>query len=586
VTSTQPRRPNVVFVITDDQGYGDLGCTGNPIVQTPHIDAFYRESVKMTQFHVGPTCAPTRSTLMTGHYANSTGVWHTIGGRSLMRSDEWTLAEALRGAGYRTGLFGKWHLGDSGPYRPENRGFETTVVHGGGGISQTPDYWGNDYFDDTYRVNGEPKRFEGYCTDVFFEQAMRFIATHRGEPFFCMIATNAPHSPFNVETHYYERYKGRVPDNRARFYGMITNIDENFGRLRRALEDWGLAEDTIVVFMTDNGTACGADLDRSQFVVDGYNAGMRGKKGSPYDGGHRVPFFVRWPAGALAHGSNVDSLTASVDFMPTILDLCGVPVPEGRTFHGQSIAPLLRGETAGWPDRTIVTDSQRVARPIKWRQSAVMTDRWRLVNGKELYDILQDPEQRTDIAEREPETVARLREAYEAWWEIVSRQMDQEIPIPIGREEGEETLLNAHDWRNGACECPWNQAAIRAGEASNGYWEVDVAEAGEYEFELRRWPKEAERPLAAGIDGDDVSWNEACVAPTSRSWYRGGKAIPVHEASLRVGGREHRTEVAPGAISAQFRVNLQPGPDHVETLFADAEGRELCGAYYVYVRKV
>lgn len=577
------RRPNVILVLTDDQGYGDLGCTGNPIIETPNIDRFHGESVHLTDYHVGPTCAPTRAGLLTGHCANSTGVWHTIGGRSLLRRDEWTLAQALRDAGYRTGIFGKWHLGDAYPYRPQDRGFETTVVHGGGGISQTPDSWGNDYFDDTYFVNGEPRAFEGYCTDVFFREGMRFIEENRSRPFFCTITTNAPHGPYNVEPRYSERYQGKVPDYRARFYGMITNIDENFGRLRRHLQALGLERDTVLIFMTDNGSSGGARLDRAQFPVDGYNAGLRGLKGSPYDGGHRVPFFMRWPGGGLDTARDVERVTANVDFMPTVLDLCGVPVPEGRTFHGKSVAPLLRGETEGWEERALVTDSQRLASPVKWRQSAVITDRWRLVNGKELYDMPVDREQRRDVAAEHPDVVARLREEYEKWWETVSTQFEVEIPISLGADPAKETTLTCHDWRNDNCDCPWNQSHIRQGMIANGYWEVEVEVEGDYAIELRRWPASVDRPLTAGVEGDDVPWRREWIPEGDWGHYTGGKALPLTEARLRIGDQEHQCAVGPEDTAATFQVRLPSGPTHLQTWLTD--GADLVvGAYYVTVR--
>lgn len=230
-----PRRPNVVLVITDDQGYGDLGCHGNPIIQTPNIDALHSQSVRLTNFHVGPTCAPTRAGLMTGRYCNCTGVWHTIGGRSLLRKDEITLGDVFRAGGYRTGMFGKWHLGDNYPFRPHDRGFDEALYHGGGGVSQTNDWWGNDYFDDIYLRNGEPEAFQGYCTDVWFSQAMDFVERNRQQPFFCYLSTNAPHSPHNVPERYARLYEG-LPCERDRFYGMITNIDDNMARLRAHLQ--------------------------------------------------------------------------------------------------------------------------------------------------------------------------------------------------------------------------------------------------------------------------------------------------------------------------------------------------------------
>lgn len=573
-------RPNVVFVITDDQGYGDLGCTGNPIIRTPHLDRFYAESVRFTNFHVGPTCAPTRAGLMTGHYANSTGVWHTIGGRSLLRKEEWTIADALRDNGYRTGIFGKWHLGDAEPYRPQDRGFDTTVVHGGGGISQTPDYWGNDYFDDTYLVNGKPKRFEGYCTDVFFREALRFIAEHRDEPFFCYIATNAPHVPYNVEDRHADPYRDKVPEARARFYGMIGNIDENFGRLRARLEAWGLAHNTILVFMTDNGSSGGATTDAHGFVKEGYNAGLRGLKNSPYDGGHRVPFFIRWPAGRIRDGRDIGRIAANVDFMPTVLDLCGIAVPEERTFHGQSLTPLLYGADEPWPDRTMVTDSQRLVQPVKWRQSAVMTDRWRLINGKELYEITADREQRSDVAGSYPDVVGRLRSEYEKWWELVSVKFDEEIPISIGTAAGDATCLTCHEWRNEHCELPYNQRMIREGMEANGYWELCIEQSGTYRFEVRRWPEEAARPLTSGIEGDDVIWSKEYIQEKDWLLYTGGRALPITQAGLKIDNTAYVQQVEPDQEFALFTLKLEQGPARLETWFTDQE-RFTVGGYYV-----
>ncbi|MGB2821551.1 MAG: arylsulfatase, partial [Phycisphaerae bacterium] len=281
-------KPNVVLVITDDQGYGDLGCHGNEVIRTPNIDRLHGESVRLTNFHVGPTCAPTRAGLMTGRYCNCTGVWHTIAGRSLIRRDEVTMADVFAAGGYRTGIFGKWHLGDNYPFRPQDRGFQDVLVHGGGGVSQTPDYWGNDYFDDTYFRSGVPESCTGYCTDVWFDEAMKFIEAGRDRPFFCYLPTNAPHGPYNVADSYSRPYRGLIPDQRANFYGMITNIDDNVGRLRAKLAELGIEENTILIWMTDNGTSAGCSLDENEFVREGFNAGMRGMKGSAYDGGHRT----------------------------------------------------------------------------------------------------------------------------------------------------------------------------------------------------------------------------------------------------------------------------------------------------------
>ncbi len=352
-------RPNVVFVLTDDQGYGDLACHGNPVLRTPHLDRLHSESVRLTNYHVGPTCAPTRAGLLTGHYANSTGVWHTIGGRSLLRQDEISLADFFSRAGYVTGIFGKWHLGDNFPYRPQDRGFDEVLVHGGGGVGQTPDYWGNDYFDDSYWDGDRWVAQEGYCTDVWFRHGLDFIERNRERPFLCYIPTNAPHSPHLVHPRYSAPYRDNTPHaDRANYYGMVSCIDENVGVLRAKLAEWGLAENTILIFMTDNGSGGGVEVDERHFVTSGFNAGMRGKKNSEYDGGHRTPCFVHWPAGGLTGGRDVERISANVDILPTLLDLCAVDDPTAYDFDGQSLAPLLAGETPGWPDRALVTDSQ------------------------------------------------------------------------------------------------------------------------------------------------------------------------------------------------------------------------------------
>ena len=585
-------RPNIVLVLTDDQGYGDLGCTGNPHVRTPNIDVFHAESVRLADYHVGPTCAPTRAGLLTGHYANSTGVWHTIGGRSLLREGEWTLAAALAEAGYATGIFGKWHLGDTFPYRPHDRGFQSAVVHGGGGISQTPDFWGNDYFDDTYFVNGEPRRYEGYCTDVWFDLGKRFIADHKDEPFFCYIPTNAPHGPYNVESRYADLYRGAEPESRARFHGMITNIDENFGALRSHLRTLGIEDRTILVFMTDNGTSGGARPGPDGHILDGYNAGMRGIKGSPYDGGHRVPFFVRYPDGGISGGVDVRPVTANVDIMPTLLELCGVPVAAEREFDGRSLSPLLRAAVSGapaeWPARALVTDSQRLTNPEKWRQSSVMTDRWRLVNGAELYDIATDPGQRTDVAAANPGVVAELRDTYEAWWEKVSVQFDRAIPQVIGGDAWNGSTLTSHDLRNEECDVAWNQGHIRAGHLVDGYWELRIARPGRYRFELRRWPEEADRALAAGIDGSDIEWRRDSIDGRDRKLYEGGVALGITAAHLAVCGRsvvrELDSDEAGEERAVAFTLDLPAGETTLEAGFTVA-GRRVA-AYYVTVSPV
>ena len=595
--------PNIVFVITDDQGYGDLGCTGNPILKTPNLDAFHDQAVRLTNFHVGPTCAPTRAGLLTGHYAGATGVWHTIGGRSLIREREWLLPEALAAAGYRTAMFGKWHLGDNAPYRPQDRGFQTTVAHAGGGIGQQPDAWGNDYFDDTYLANGVPTAFEGYCTDVWFDQAESFIREHTTsaphQPFFCYLALNAPHSPYNVPAAYYEKYRdahanGRpLPDHAARFYGMIDHLDGRFGGLDRTLHELGLSDNTVLIFMTDNGSSVPM-TDKKGLPQDGFNAGLRGGKGSPYEGGHRVPSFWRWPAGGIGgsreKARDIDALTANIDFMPTLMELTQTPRRAGYGFDGHSLAQLLRNPDAPAPAaRSVVTESQRVLQPMKWRKSCVMTDRWRLIYGQELYDMQADPGQHHDVAAQHPDVVAALRRDYEAWFDRVYH--DHQLPVPLvidHRPGGEPVRLNCHDWRYPPDQdgtVPWHQGLIREGAALTGYWEVDVRRPGRYHVELRRWPRETDHALSAGIGhgpDNDIAWNRAESDPRHQAWYTGGAALNLRRATLRIGHQQLAAALDPSARGHTFTLDLPRGPAHLRAEFKDEHG-VVRGAYYVYL---
>jgi len=558
------KRPNVIVVMTDDQGYGDLGCHGNPIVKTPNIDKLHAQSIRLTNFHVGPTCSPTRAALMTGRYCNRTGVWHTIMGRSLLRADEVTMADVFSTSGYRTGIFGKWHLGDNYPFRPQERGFDESLIHHGGGIGQGIDYWGNDYFDDTYFRNGKPERFKGYCTDVWFDEAMKFIETNKERSFFCYLPTNAAHGPFFVAERYSKPYKDKgLKSSLAAFYGMITNIDENMGRLMSRLSELGLADNTILVFMTDNGGEPAGYAAR-------YNAGMRGFKGSQYDGGHRVPCFIRWPGGGLEGGRDVGRLTAHIDLLPTLIELCSLKRPAGVKFDGLSLASLLTGGGANWAERILVTDSQRVDHPIKWRQSATMTDRWRLIDGRKLYDMKTDPGQKNDISEKHPEVVKKLRAGYEQWWADVSERFDEYCEIVIGSPKENPTCLMSHDIHG---QVVWNHEQVRAGARADGFWAVEVAQAGVYEFSLRRWPEEVNRHISGAVDIDKEDEEYEVITAT--------------DARLKVADFDETKPVGAEATEVKFKVRLKAGKTRVQAWFVNGlgDGRTF-GAYYVYVKRL
>ena len=540
------KRPNVVIILTDDQGYGDLACHGNPIVKTPNLDKLHKQSCRFTNFHVDPTCSPTRSALMTGRYSSRTGVWHTVMGRSLLRRDEVTMAQIFAALGYRTGLFGKWHLGDNFPYRPQDRGFHEVLTFGGGGIGNTPDAWGNNYFDDTLRHNGQWKKYTGYCTDVFFSAAQQFIEKNKDGPFFCYIPTNAPHAPYNVAKEYSKPYVDQgVRSPRAQFYGMILNLDENVGRLLARLRELGLEQDTIVIFMTDNGTPI------DPMLVAAFNARMRGFKGSEYDGGHRVPCFVRW-TGTLPAGKDIAPITAHIDILPTLIDLCALQKPAKVALDGASLRPLLTGK-GDWPERTLLVHSQRIDHPEKWRKSAVMTDRWRLINGKELYDMPLDPGQEKDVANVHPRVVAQLREAYERWWADISTRFGEYCAIVVGSDKEDPVHLCCHDWHGERALSL--QDYVRKGEIANGFWAVEVARPGKYAITLRQQPAVAKFPIEA------------------------------ETARLSIGKVDMHQNVPAGATSVTFEVRLEAGPTRLQAWLTHRDGKSK-GAYFVEVKLV
>ena len=462
----QPRRkPNVILMISDDQGYGDLSLHGNPHLQTPNLDRVGNESAQFTQFQVCPVCSPTRSSLMTGRYNYRTGVVDTYLGRSMMWPDEVTLAEMLKPAGYTTGIFGKWHLGDNYPLRSIDQGFDESVVCSGGGLTQPSDPPGNHYQDPMLMVNGQWTKRQGYCTDIFFDETIRFIERHRRDPFFVYLPTNAPHSPLEIAENYWKPFAAKgLDDTTAKVYGMCRNLDDNVGRLLAAMERLRLAEDTILIFMTDNGP---------QQVR--YNASMRGRKGTVYQGGIRVPFFFRWPG--QVKPTKIGRTAAHIDVTPTLAEICGAKLQEGRTIDGKSLMPLLRGETANWADRTLYTQWHRGEVPELFRDCAARSQQYKLVNGKELYDLSADPEEKNDLAADRPAVVSRMRKGVEDWFRSVAAERNFAPPrIALGAPQENPVTLTRQDWRGP--KAGWDAGSI-------GHWEVEVARAGKYDVTVR-----------------------------------------------------------------------------------------------------
>ena len=549
--------PNVILIMTDDQGYGDLSCHGNPILKTPNLDRLHAESVRFTDFHVSPFCTPTRAALMTGRYPARTGAYRTSSGRTMLHTDETTIAETFSASGYVTGMIGKWHLGDCAPHRPQDRGFQDVLWHRCGGVGQISDHWGNDYFDDTYERNGTFEQFQGYCTDVWFSESMRFVEQNQDRPFFLYLAPNAPHGPYRVAPKWSEPYREKVTwRGAAEFYGMVANIDHNVGLLRAKLESLGLAENTILIFMTDNGTANGARFQGlTSEAIDGYNAGMRGKKSSIYEGGHRVPFYIHWPAGGLVGGRDVTTITAHIDVMPTLAELCGLSVPETHTPDGISFAAQLKDPKAPPHRDDLIIQYQGGpyfrTQPKAWEYSCVAKDRWRLIDGNELYDLEQDPAQRTDVSLAHPNVVDELRSLYPRFWDAVSPRMTA-VSIDLGNRAQNPTVLTSQDWYMPTGNPPWNFGSLRTLPRVTGPWMVNVKRAGRYRVTLRQYPREAD------------------------------KIVIAKTAKIQIAGQEREAVVEDGTQAVTFELDLPAGRSEFRTWLYDEEGKA-GGAYFAEV---
>jgi arylsulfatase len=462
-------KPNVVLVITDDQGYGPVGKHGHPWIRTPNLDTLHDTSTRFDRFLVSPTCSPTRAALMTGRHPMKNGVTHTILERERMTVDATILPQVLKTAGYTTGIFGKWHLGDEEPHQPHKRGFDEAFIHGAGGIGQAyncscADAPGNKYFNPVIRHNGSFVQTEGYCTDLFFHAGLGWIRSAKDgdAPFFAYITTNAPHGPFIAPPKNEKRFTDLGFEAKtAGFYGMIENIDENVGLMLEKLEEWDLMKDTVVIFMSDNGMTGGGSgragqelgKDENGSAMFQYNAGMKGQKGSTDEGGVRVPFFVRWD-GKISANRKIGTVAAHIDILPTLADLAGAEIP-GQQVEGRSLLPLLDNHGAEWSDRYLFTHKGRWKtgqdpNEFQWVNYAVRSQRFRLVGGAggtwitrpqgpggkrinrkdALYDMVADPGQTKNVIDQHPEVAAGMKAAYEKFWsEARPLMVNEEVPM-------------------------------------------------------------------------------------------------------------------------------------------------------------
>jgi len=499
VCTASAKQPNVIVIMTDDQG-NNVGFQGNPHVTTPHIDKLAEQSVRLTNFHQMPMCTASRAALMTGKYAEQTGAWRTSLGRTLMRGDNFTIAEAFQTHGYATGQFGKWHLGDNWPMRPQDQGFDEVVGLRCGAVGQIADYWGNDYFDDTYYHNGEPKQYEGYCTDAFFSETIRFIEEKKDEPFFIYLAPNITHLPLRVAEKYSQPHieKG-IDEKLATLYGMIDNLDENIGRLMACLKETRIDENTIILMTTDDGVQ-GAAISRTP---DYWNMGMRGKKGSQEEGGHRVFAFLRWPGGKLRARTDNDTLIAVHDVYPTLLDLCGLDAPQDVEFSGRSFKPYLEKPLNPADDDRTIFFYYFNPKKLDQRenQNCVIWKNWRLLAGKHLYDISKDRMQENDVAAEYPDVVKKLTTEFDAYHAKGKPLVQEPVRFVLGAPQAPKVDLTSQDvyWtKDKSGSQAFGQSDATNLKQAHGPYKVSIARPGKYTFKLSRYPLYTKLPFGKG----------------------------------------------------------------------------------------
>ncbi|MEM0995013.1 MAG: arylsulfatase [Bacteroidota bacterium] len=570
-TTAAQVQPNVILVLTDDQGIGDLGCHGNPWLKTPNIDAFYETAVRLNDFHVSPLCTPTRSAIMTGRYPINNGTWATYKGRDMLAEKAVTMADVFQQNGYTTAMFGKWHLGDNYPTRPTDCGFDLAIHHLAGGVGELSDYWGNSYFDDVYYHNNEPKQFEGYCTDVWFEEAMKFMAQQaRTKPFFVYLPTNAPHDPLIVAEQYaapYQSLEGKEIIS-ADLYGMIANIDENFGKLTRFLADQGLQDNTILIFMSDNGTRFGYRRDGTL----GYNKNYEGIKGDPLEGGHRVPFFIQWIDGKISGGKDINELSAHVDLLPTLAGLCQLELPSNLPLDGVDLSPLLLEKKQKLAKRTLFLHNRQDWRPPKdIAKTCILQDQWRLINGKALYDIEKDPKQQRDLARQYPALVDTLLRANKAFLaKSKTNATYRELPVHVIGNEAQASIKLTIQHAIGDDRGIWKCEQVAAGvKNKNNTHALQIEQAGTYEISCQRWPNECLGPVR-GVPKQH---------PKHRFAYT---SIQPEKVRISIANQILEKEVAEGATAVTFRLHLEAGKTLLVNDFI--EGNTQYGVYYTYIK--
>lgn len=540
----QSGKPNVVIMFIDNHGYYELSWNGNETVRTPSIDRLAEEGVNFTDFNAPPFCSPSRTALLTGRYALRSGVHNTVGGVSILNKNETTLADIMKSAGYKTAIFGKWHLGMSYPYTPDNRGFDEYFIHGGGGVSQLEDYFGNNHLDATYLHNGYYVKSRGYSTDVLFDQGIDFMNRNRENPFFCIISTPAVHFPTLLHPETGKRLKNRGIDDEKMLplWSMIENVDDNVGRLIEYLAKSGLKENTLVILASDQGVN-----DRGTI----HRGGEGTKRGVQYDEKHQVYCMIQYPKLTDTDQGDRNELAGMVDIFPTVLDICNIKQP--ANLDGISLKPLLGGKGAWDNERKLIIQCPRKRERNKWENVSVKYKKWRLVDGTELYNIEDDYGQKNNIITENPELVRILTSEYEKFWNSLP-PADVLLPAHIlGSPDAPSVRLNAMDWYLG--DHPWGQGGLK-NKNNQGTWRIEIVSDGNYRFELRRYPREEPRPVGAV------------------------------RAAIDIAGHRDSVQLDIKDTKAILELDLQKGIYDMITFFEqpdDQEGDTIWGAYYVYV---
>lgn len=521
-------KPNVLFILSDNQSYYELSCHGNTELRTPHLDRLANEGVDFQNLYAPNYCSPSRAEAMTGKYAVRTGVYDTLGGRSILHKDHQTIADIMKANGYKTSMYGKWHLGYSFPYRPQDRGFDETFMLNGGCLGQIEDYFGNDHIDPVFIHNGKKVNTKGFSTDVLFNEAMKWIEGLEGQPFFCFLSTPAVHGPF------------QSPDGKkgaAALKPMIENVDMNVGRMMAKLKILGIDDNTIVIFASDQG----------MFDRGAHHLGK--KKENSQDAKQHIPFILRVPG---AKSSINTDIAGMHDFAPTVLDLCDLEIPSDM--DGISLKALITGDKSNYPsDRTVIIQCPRGREIRKNSSSSVKTQRWRL-DSRKLFDKKNDPRCRTDVSKQYPEVVKMLSEKYDEFWNSLPDPESTFSRNEIGDPSNPNIQMTAMDWYKG--DKPWSQGHIAKvkKEGLNGVWAIKVLKGGTYTFELFHYPKES------------------------------GKTLAAKHAKIQIGETQKEQVVKDSAVSISFTFELKEGDYDLETYLND--GAVEFGALYINIKKI